>query len=176
MRRADRQRELLDDIPGIGDWDLIILDEAHHARRRGAGSAQEKGPNRLLGLMQKLQAKCRSLLLLTATRMQVHPVELWDLMDLLGLPDEWRRDDGVFLRYFQRASGNPGPEDLDERAGAETSACMIATRRFSTEILATLREGKGLRIRAGNGMHRFIGIWVVVVNDRAENPALLSSY
>ena len=113
MRRADRQRELLDDIPGIGDWDLIILDEAHHARRRGAGSAQEKGPNRLLGLMQKLQAKCRSLLLLTATPMQVHPVELWDLMDLLGLPDEWRRDDGVFLRYFQRASGNPGAEDLE---------------------------------------------------------------
>jgi hypothetical protein len=60
MRRADRQRELLD----AADWDLIILDEAHHARRRGAGSTQEKGPNKLLGLMQKLQAKCRSLLLL----------------------------------------------------------------------------------------------------------------
>jgi SNF2 family DNA or RNA helicase len=109
MRRADRQRELLD----AADWDLIVLDEAHHARRRGAGSAQEKGPNRLLGLMQKLQAKCRSLLLLTATPMQVHPVELWDLIDLLGLPDKWRRDDGVFLRYFQRASGNPAPEDLE---------------------------------------------------------------
>src|ERR1019366_2234089 len=109
MRRTDRQRELLD----AADWDLIILDEAHHARRRGAGSTQEKGPNALLGLMQKLQAKCRSLLLLTATPMQVHPVELWDLMDLLGLPDEWRRDDGVFLRYFQRASGNPSTEDLE---------------------------------------------------------------
>ena len=80
MRRADRQRELLD----AADWDLLILDEAHHARRRGAGSTQEKGPNALLGLMRKLQAKCRSLLLLTATPMQVHPVELWDLMDLLG--------------------------------------------------------------------------------------------
>jgi hypothetical protein len=100
MRRADRQRELLD----AADWDLLILDEAHHARRRGAGNAQEKGPNMLLGLMRKLQAKCRSLLLLTATPMQVHPVELWDLLDLLGLPDEWRQDDGVFLRYFQRAS------------------------------------------------------------------------
>jgi hypothetical protein len=113
MRRAERQRELLDAIPGVGDWDLIILDEAHHARRRGAGSTQEKGPNALLGLMRKLQAKCRSLLLLTATPMQVHPVELWDLMDLLGLPDEWRRDDGVFLLYFQRASGNPSAEDLE---------------------------------------------------------------
>jgi superfamily II DNA or RNA helicase len=76
MRRADRQRELLEDIPGIGDWDLIVLDEAHHARRRGAGSKQEKGPNNLLALMRKLQAKSQSLLLLTATPMQVHPVEI----------------------------------------------------------------------------------------------------
>jgi len=117
--------------------DLLILDEAHHARRRGAGSTQEKGPNALLGLMRKLQAKCGSLLLLTATPMQVHPVELWDQMDLLGLTDEWRRDDGIFLRYFQRAPGNPSPEDLEYLASlfrsteatfgemAETEAAQI---------------------------------------------------
>jgi hypothetical protein len=38
--------------------------------------------------------------------------------------------------------------------------------RFPKDILAQLRDGKGLRIRAGTGSHRFIGIWVVVVNDR----------
>ncbi len=80
MRRSDRQRELLD----ATDWDLIVLDEAHHARRRGAGTAQEKGPNALLDLMRELKHRCQSLLLLTATPMQVHPVELWDLIDLLG--------------------------------------------------------------------------------------------
>ena len=42
----------------------------------------------------------------------------------------------------------------------------MAKGRFSEEILATLRESKSLRIRAGHGRHRFIGIWVVVVNDR----------
>jgi len=72
MRRADRQRELLD----AADWDLLILDEAHHARRRGAGSTQEKGPNALLGLMGSCRRNAASLLLLTATPMQVHPVEL----------------------------------------------------------------------------------------------------
>lgn len=40
-------------------------------------------------------------------------------------------------------------------------------KRFSEGILAIFREGKGLRIRAGGGTHRFIGIWVVVVKDRA---------
>jgi len=39
-------------------------------------------------------------------------------------------------------------------------------QRFPAEIVAKLRDGKGLRIRAGAGDHRFIGIWVVVVKDR----------
>lgn len=43
---------------------------------------------------------------------------------------------------------------------------MKANRRFSDEFLAILREGRGLRIRAGTSPHRFIGIWVVVVKDR----------
>ena len=48
VRRADRQKELLE---AADPWDLVILDEAHHARRRGAGSASEGGPNALLRLM-----------------------------------------------------------------------------------------------------------------------------
>lgn len=43
---------------------------------------------------------------------------------------------------------------------------MKAKQRFSDDILADFREKKGLRIRAGTGQHRFIGICVVVVNDR----------
>jgi hypothetical protein len=38
--------------------------------------------------------------------------------------------------------------------------------RFNENILAVLRKSKGLRIRAGPGTHRFIGIWFVMVNDR----------
>jgi hypothetical protein len=43
---------------------------------------------------------------------------------------------------------------------------MGVNARFSDDILAELQESKGLRIRAGIGPHRFIGIWFVVVNDR----------
>ena len=39
-------------------------------------------------------------------------------------------------------------------------------RRFPDEILAALRDGKILRIRAGIRPHRYIGIWVVVVGKR----------
>jgi len=39
------------------------------------------------------------LILLTATPMQVHPVEFWDLLDLLGLPPEWSAD--AFVAFFE---------------------------------------------------------------------------
>ena len=38
--------------------------------------------------------------------------------------------------------------------------------RFPDHILAMLRDAKGLRIRAGNTQHRFIGIWFVMVRGR----------
>lgn len=41
-----------------------------------------------------------------------------------------------------------------------------AKRRFTDDILATIRDGKILRIRAGTEPHRFIGIWTVVVEGR----------
>ena len=39
-------------------------------------------------------------------------------------------------------------------------------RGFSAEALDSLRDGKILGIRAGTAPHRFIGIWVVVVEGR----------
>jgi SNF2 family DNA or RNA helicase len=106
MRRRERQQELID----AEDWDLLVLDEAHHARRSSPGTQQEGGPNRLLRLMQSLKLKAKSLLLMTATPMQVHPVEMWDLLNLLGMPDEWTS--GVFTNYFDTLGGNPGDDDL----------------------------------------------------------------
>jgi hypothetical protein len=39
-------------------------------------------------------------------------------------------------------------------------------RRFEDDVVARIREGKMLRIRAGTGPHRIIGIWAVVVRGR----------
>lgn len=39
-------------------------------------------------------------------------------------------------------------------------------RRFPPAVLAALRDGKRLGIRAGSGPHRIIGIWAVVVEGR----------
>ncbi|WP_404384396.1 DEAD/DEAH box helicase [Caenispirillum salinarum] len=102
MRRADRARELLEAEP----WDLVVLDEAHHARRRSGGIGDDERPNQLLRLMKGLERRTQGLVLLTATPMQVSPVEVWDLLALLGLPPEWHVD--AFLRFFELA-GKPSP-------------------------------------------------------------------
>ena len=103
VRRAERAEALLQAEP----WDLVVLDEAHHARRR-SGSAEEDRPNALLGLMRRLKDRTEGLLLLTATPMQVDPVEVWDLLCLLGLPEAWTAPD--FVRFFEDV-GHPNPSN-----------------------------------------------------------------
>ncbi len=112
MRRSDRAAALLEEAE---PWDLVVLDEAHHARRRAAGSLQEGGPNALLRLMQGLKNRTRGLVLLTATPMQVHPVEVWDLLNLLGLPPEWTAN--AFLGFFDDLEQpNPSSDALERMA------------------------------------------------------------
>lgn len=43
---------------------------------------------------------------------------------------------------------------------------MKANKHFADDLLAALQKSSILRIRAGTGIHRFIGIWFVVVDGR----------
>lgn len=81
-RRADHRERLID----AGPWDVLVVDEAHHARRRG-GDPDEYRPGRLLELLDAVSERqaARAIWLLTATPMQVHPVELRDLLVHVGL-------------------------------------------------------------------------------------------
>ena len=103
LAKRKERREGFFDSP---DWDLVVVDEAHHARRKGFQDRRRR-PNRLLELLEGvdgspgLAAKTRGLLLLTATPMQVHPLEVWDLLIQLGLPGRWGAAGDYFLRYFE---------------------------------------------------------------------------
>jgi superfamily II DNA or RNA helicase len=113
-KRRDRAAELLAADP----WDLVVIDEAHHARRKEFRTQQYR-PNRLLTLLEGdggtpgLAGRTRGLLLLTATPLQVHPVEVYDLLRQLGLPGPWAASERGFLRFFEelRAARSGGPVD-----------------------------------------------------------------
>lgn len=101
VARSARQLQVLEASP----WDMIILDEAHHARRQnllifGPGPRDRGEPNLLLRLMQKLEARTIGLLLLTATPMQLNVIELFDLLKLLGMRGMWAADEDLFQEFY----------------------------------------------------------------------------
>jgi hypothetical protein len=82
-RRRDHQQLIVD----AGPWDLVVVDEAHHARRQGFARLGEYRPSRLLQLLDRTTTAdaARAVWLMTATPMQVHPIELRDLLTHVGL-------------------------------------------------------------------------------------------
>ena len=142
MRRRDRSESLLKDAE---TWDLVVLDEAHHARRRGAGSQQEKGPNALLRLMHGLKERTQGLILLTATPMQVHPIEVWDLLNLLELPPEWSAK--AFMDFFDDIEQpNPSSEAV-ERMARLFQAVERRYGRVRMDGIPSLTELSRLKVR-----------------------------
>lgn len=94
-----RRSEVVDHLLNLS-YDCVILDEAHRARRRNLGeSRDDESPqaNNLLSFMYQMAQRTRSLLLATATPVQIRPVEVWDLLDILS-----RGDDSVIGNAFAR--------------------------------------------------------------------------
>ena len=98
-------------------FECVILDEAHRARRRnlsGRGVFGAAQPNNLLKFLREVSPRTKSLLLATATPVQLHPVEAYDLLDalargshaVLGSPGSRWRNAGASLDLLL---GNASP-------------------------------------------------------------------
>lgn len=74
------------------NYSCVIVDESHRARRRkvpkvdaSADEIDEKAePNKLMTFLWQIGKKTKSMLLATATPVQLHPVEAWDLLHILS--------------------------------------------------------------------------------------------
>ena len=91
--QAEAMSQLLD-----RRYTCVIVDEAHRARRRNVPRVEAEAdeidesavPNKLMAFLQKLGPKTKSMLLATATPVQLHPIEAWDLLHILS-----KGNDGV---------------------------------------------------------------------------------
>ncbi|MED3892785.1 phospholipase D-like domain-containing protein [Peribacillus frigoritolerans] len=93
------------------DYECVIVDEAHRARRKNLGpdKADEKPiPNNLMKFLLDISRKTKSMLLATATPVQLYPVEAWDLLYILSQPNDavlgsrfsmWRKNASKGLDY-----------------------------------------------------------------------------
>lgn len=119
--RLEINREVL--LKG-DDWDLVILDESHAARRKRVSKVGEyNSASLLLALLRELQlrGKARSLMLLSATPMQTHAWEPWDLLAVLGEGGAWLAEFENVERLYSAAQA------LEERGViSEESAAFLA--------------------------------------------------
>lgn len=153
-RRRDRRSELL----AAGPWDVVLVDEAHHARR--SGSKPTDTPNTLLALLQAMRVSrsWKALYLASATPMQMAAHEAWDLLELLGLTPRWGESADTFTRYYTQLRESFGErqweflrrmsEDFFDDPGVEPDA--VLTRQVREEL--GLAKSKLIRDFTENGM------------------------
>jgi len=115
-------------------YTCVIVDEAHRARRRkvpkvdaDADEVNERAePNKLMTFLRDIGPKTKSMLLATATPVQLHPVEAWDLLHILsqgndGVLGGWTHSSPWFQasRCLDIATGDAEVPTADVRGGWE---------------------------------------------------------
>ena len=73
------------------NYECVIVDEAHRARRKNLGLNRENetpDPNNLLDFLYEISERTKSMILATATPVQMYPIEAWDLISILARNNE----------------------------------------------------------------------------------------
>ncbi len=99
-------------------FSCVLWDEAHKIRRDNIREPKVWGPPQMNQLYQwaiKLAAQTRTMILATATPVQLHPVELWDLLNVLAV-----NNDQVLGSAFGRWSRSDSPQIFDLLAGRKS--------------------------------------------------------
>ncbi|MEW6540805.1 MAG: phospholipase D-like domain-containing anti-phage protein [Bacillota bacterium] len=94
-----RESEITEHLKKLS-YECVIVDEVHRARRKNLGSGREDEkpePNNLLAFLYEIAPRTKSLLLATATPVQINPVEAWDFLDVLA-----KGNDAVLGSEFSR--------------------------------------------------------------------------
>ena len=87
------------------EYECVITDEAHRARRKNLGDGKENDktiPNNLMKFLLQISMNTKSMLLATATPVQLYPIECWDLLNILS-----QKNDSVLGNRFSKWRTNP---------------------------------------------------------------------
>jgi hypothetical protein len=77
--------EIIDFLKSM-KYECVIVDEAHRARRKkiNDNSLNEPAdPNNLMRFLLEISDRTKSMILATATPVQLHPIEAWDMLNVL---------------------------------------------------------------------------------------------
>lgn len=114
VSRKER-RKMLDTAE---EYDVILVDEAHYARRknpRGNSAEAPKYGNLYNVLKDQVTEKTKSLWLATATPMQIDPIEVYDLFKLARRSGPFAADPTLSMEYFEMTGLIAKGESLNEQ-------------------------------------------------------------
>lgn len=119
--------------------EMLVVDEAHAARVHPDQATVR--PTRLWHTLNEVAHKIKHLVLMTATPLQVHPLEFHGLLQLLGLPPEWN-DRKNYLRSLDLLAGQIERPNLQD---ATLMAKLLAEARqlggdYETALTDSERE------------------------------------
>lgn len=132
------------------EFDLVIVDEAHHARQRGFADLARYRPGRLMQLLDQLIQKDRviALWLLTATPMQVHALELRDLLKYVGLEGALATWGNFELFFRQLATATDGPVNWQFLATMLEQTQALPADTADLAVLSEIERRRGPVMRA----------------------------
>jgi superfamily II DNA or RNA helicase len=141
-------------------YECVIVDEAHKARRRNRApfrATERPEANNLMKFLLEISTQTKSMLLATATPVQLHPLEGWDLLHILAQNShavlgndwsKWRGDVGTALDIVMGEQSLPAePRDLWEWVRnplppkEEGRVFELARRTLSLSPADTVAEG-----------------------------------
>ena len=88
-------------------YDIILVDEAHYARRQNPRDGSNTAPKygQLYRALQNgLRPKAKTLWMATATPMQIDPIEVYDLFRLTNRVGPYQHDPTLSMHYFELMS------------------------------------------------------------------------
>ena len=99
VRRKERQQEL-----SAQHWDIVLVDEAHYARRSNSAAGRNVQPkygDLYQAIEKTLRPHTRALWLATATPMQIAPIEVYDLLRLTRRVGPFQEDPSLTHAYYE---------------------------------------------------------------------------
>ncbi|SDU41283.1 helicase-related protein [Geopseudomonas guangdongensis] len=139
MTRQERRQAL----KSAQQFDLVLLDESHYARRSNSQRGVRGYPqyNNLYKTLQDLiRPATKSLLLATATPMQLDPVEVSDLIALTNRVGAFKYDPSLTLRYYQLTAALSQGQALEREEWALLRAAVTSIEHLDPVLWRYLLE------------------------------------
>ena len=150
-----RNNEVRDKLLSMS-FECVIVDECHRARRKNlkVGSENDKPePNNLMSFLRQISSCTKSMLLATATPVQLYPIEAYDLLDILAQGGDhvfgdrwsnWKRENKTYILALIQGLEEP-PQSFLERwdwmrnpfPAAHENEMVFGTIRNALELSAT---------------------------------------